>query len=65
VPVYTYQCASCNHEFDFFQHYSDDVLTVCPDCETPTLRKTYTPTPVHYKGEGWYVKDKYKPEKLG
>ena len=37
-------------------------VTVCPDCETPTLRKLFAPTPVHFKGRGWYVKDKYNPD---
>ncbi len=58
MPVYAYQCASCQRTFDMFQHYTDDPLTVCPDCGTVTLRKVYSPTPVHFKGEGWYVKDK-------
>jgi putative FmdB family regulatory protein len=51
--------------FEYFQHFTDDTLTVCPDCETPTLRKLFEPTPVHYKGEGFYSTDKGVPEKAG
>lgn len=65
MPVYTYQCASCGHEYEYFQHYTDDSLTVCPDCETPTLQKVYQVANVHYKGRGWYVKDRYNPDKAG
>lgn len=65
MPVYVYHCDKCLRHFEFFQHYTDDPITVCPDCQTVTLRKLYEPTPVHYKGEGFYVTDKYKPEKQG
>lgn len=62
MPVYTYQCASCNHEYEYFQHYTDDSLTVCPECGQPTLQKVYQVAYVHYKGTGWYVKDKYNQD---
>ena len=62
MPTYTYQCALCKREFDIFQHFTDDPITVCPDCETPTLQKVYQVANVHYKGDGWYVADKDKPE---
>ena len=58
MPVYAYKCASCEQEFDIFQHYTDDSLQVCPQCKQPTLQKVYSPNPVHFKGEGWYNKDK-------
>lgn len=63
MPLYAYHCDRCNTDFEFFQHFTDDQKTVCPDCQTVTLRKTYTPTPVHFKGQGWYVKEKYNPAK--
>ena len=65
MPVYTYQCASCGHEFDFFQHYTDDSLTVCPECGKQSLQKRYRPIPVHFKGKGFYQTDKYDPAKAG
>jgi len=54
MPLYAYHCDRCNTDFEFFQHFVDDAKTICPDCQTVTLRKTYSPTPVHFKGEGWY-----------
>ena len=62
MPLYAYHCDRCHTDFEFFQHFVDDAKTICPDCQTVTLRKTYSPTPVHFKGEGWYVKEKYNPD---
>ncbi len=62
MPLYAYHCDRCNTDFEFFQHYTDDPKTVCPDCQTAALRKTYSPTPVHFKGEGWYYQKKYNPD---
>lgn len=62
MPLYVYECTECNRRFEIFQHYTDDPLTVCPDCKLPTLRKVWQPTNVVFKGRGWYVKDKYNPD---
>ena len=35
----------------------------CPDCGEPTLQKVYQIAHVHFKGRGWYVKDRYNPDK--
>ena len=32
MPTYHYRCKSCAHEFDQFQKFSEDPLTVCPEC---------------------------------
>ena len=63
MPTYVYHCDNCLKQTEIFQHYTDDPLTVCPDCKLPTLQKVYQVANVHYKGRGWYVKDKYNPEK--
>lgn len=63
MPVYVYHCDNCLKQTEIFQHFTDDPLTVCPDCQQPTLQKVYQVANVHYKGQGWYVKDKYDPDK--
>ena len=63
MPTYAYHCDRFNTDFEFFQHFVDDAKTICPDCKLPTLRKVYSPTPVHFKGEGWYYQKKYNPDK--
>ena len=58
MPLYVYECTECGKRFEFFQHYTDDTITVCPECNSVTLQKVYQVANVHYKGRGWYVKDK-------
>ena len=65
MPIYVYHCDKCLRQFERFQHYTDDPLTVCPECKQPTLQKVYQVVNVHYKGRGWYVTDKYNPDKAG
>ena len=35
VPTYSYACTECDHRFDAVQSFSDDSLTVCPECAGP------------------------------
>ncbi len=56
MPTYAYQCQACAHAFDAFQKFSDDPLTVCPACEGP-IHRVIHPTPVVFKGSGWYITD--------
>lgn len=63
MPLYVYHCDHCGKQFEMFQHYTDDTITVCPECDQPELQKVYQVASVHYKGQGWYVKDRYNPDK--
>jgi len=56
MPTYAYQCQECGHAFDAFQKFSDDPLTACPQCEG-RIRRVIHPTPVVFKGSGWYITD--------
>jgi putative FmdB family regulatory protein len=56
VPTYAYRCADCGHAFDIHQSFSDDALTVCPECGG-TLRKQYGTVGVTFKGSGFYRTD--------
>ncbi|CAA9545481.1 MAG: hypothetical protein AVDCRST_MAG59-1249 [uncultured Thermomicrobiales bacterium] len=56
MPTYAYQCQACAHAFDAFQKFSDDPLTVCPECQG-RIRRVIHPTPVVFKGSGWYITD--------
>lgn len=57
MPVYTYHCDQCDHEFEKYQSFSEDSLTTCPKCGKETLRKVYQPALVLFKGSGYYVTD--------
>jgi putative FmdB family regulatory protein len=56
MPTYHYRCDACAHAFDAFQKFSDDPLRVCPECEG-SVRRVIQPTPVVFKGSGWYITD--------
>ena len=56
MPLYEYRCRSCNHQFEFQQSFSDDALTVCPECEGE-LRKVFNPVGISFKGTGFYKND--------
>ncbi|MEL7626218.1 MAG: FmdB family zinc ribbon protein [Anaerolineaceae bacterium] len=61
MPVYSYVCDECGHQFDQFQHFTDDALTVCPNCCKVALRKVYTPVGIVFKGKGFYATDNRSP----
>lgn len=56
MPTYAYRCADCGHAFDVQQSFSDDALTVCPECQG-TLRKVFSAVGVVFKGSGFYRTD--------
>jgi putative FmdB family regulatory protein len=56
VPTYQYACTQCNHRFEAVQAFTDDSLTVCPECGG-SLRKVYGSVGVVFKGSGFYRTD--------
>lgn len=56
MPTYAYACTSCAHSFDAVQSFSDDALTVCPECGGG-LRKQYGSIGVTFNGSGFYRTD--------
>ncbi|MDP9820288.1 FmdB family zinc ribbon protein [Nocardioides massiliensis] len=56
MPTYQYACTECDHAFEQFQSFSDDSLTVCPQCEG-RLRKVFNAVGVVFKGSGFYRTD--------
>ena len=51
MPTYQYSCTDCGHFFEAVQSFSDDSLTVCPECEG-RLRKVFNAVGVVFKGSG-------------
>ena len=56
MPTYQYSCTDCGHFFETVQSFSDDSLTVCPECEG-RLRKVFNAVGVVFKGSGFYRND--------
>ena len=56
MPTYAYACTVCGHAFEIQQSFSDDSLTVCPECDG-RLRKVFSSVGVVFKGSGFYRND--------
>ena len=57
MPIYGYECTSCEHTFDVLQKMSDPRLVDCPDCGEANLRKQLSAPKFRLKGKGWYETD--------
>jgi putative FmdB family regulatory protein len=57
VPTYSYRCANCGYAFDQYQAFTDDSLTVCPNCNESQLRKVFNNIGVTFNGSGFYHND--------
>ena len=56
MPTYEYACTACGHRLDAVQKFSDEPLTVCPECGG-ALRKVYGAVGIVLKGSGFYKND--------
>ncbi len=56
MPTYSYACTECDNRFDIVQSFSDDSLTVCPEC-SGRLRKLFNAVGIVFKGSGFYRTD--------
>ncbi|PWH06951.1 FmdB family transcriptional regulator [Brachybacterium endophyticum] len=57
MPTYVYACKNCGHRFEKYQSFSEDSLTVCPECDEQALRKVFDSVGVVFKGSGFYSTD--------
>src|ERR1700712_995822 len=64
VPTYQYACTECGHSFDIVQSFSEDSLSVCPECGG-RLRKVYNAVGVVFKGSGFYRTDSREKKPSG
>jgi putative FmdB family regulatory protein len=64
VPTYQYACTECDHSFEQFQSFTENALTICPECEG-RLRKVFNAVGVVFKGSGFYRTDSRKDSTSG
>ncbi len=57
MPIYEYQCKSCDQRLEKLQKISDAVLTTCPKCNEESLSKNISAPGFRLKGTGWYETD--------
>jgi putative FmdB family regulatory protein len=63
MPIYEYQCKSCEHELEKLQRMSDPALTDCPACNQSELKRLVSAAGFRLKGSGWYETDFKKGSK--
>jgi putative FmdB family regulatory protein len=56
MPLYEYQCSSCDRRFERIEKASTTSTAICPDCGAEASRLLGVPA-LRFKGSGWYVTD--------
>ncbi len=62
MPIYEYECESCQERFELMQKFSDKPLKKCIKCGG-SVHKVLSPPALLFKGSGWYVTDYASPER--
>lgn len=56
MPLYEYECLSCDKRSEVIQSFNDPPLNECPLCGGE-VRKLLSAPAFQFKGTGWYVTD--------
>lgn len=56
MPTYEYRCKECGIVFERFQHFSEEPVRVCPECQGAVYRVIH-PVGIVFKGKGFYITD--------
>ena len=56
MPTYEYRCTECGIVFERFQHFSEEPIKTCPECNGP-VQRLFHPVGIIFKGSGFYVTD--------
>jgi len=56
MPTYEYECKECGIIFERFQHFSEEPIKTCPECNGAVHRLIH-PVGIIFKGSGFYVTD--------
>ncbi|MEW6594188.1 MAG: FmdB family zinc ribbon protein [Thermodesulfobacteriota bacterium] len=54
MPIYEYECQSCQEVVEKWQSLAEQPLTTCPSCAGP-LKKLISQSSFQLKGGGWYA----------
>jgi putative FmdB family regulatory protein len=64
MPLYEYQCETCEHRFEKIQKFTDPPPDCCPKCGGP-VRKLFSSPAIQFKGTGFYITDYAKKSSDG
>ncbi|MEN8134390.1 MAG: zinc ribbon domain-containing protein [Thermodesulfobacteriota bacterium] len=54
MPIYEYECQSCQEVIEIWQSLADDQVSSCPSCEG-SLKKIISMSSFQLKGGGWFA----------
>ncbi len=57
MPIYEYECETCGYRHEVLQRVGDPLLTDCPECTKPALKKLVSVAAFRLSGSGWYETD--------
>ena len=57
MPIYEYECGACGFRHEALQKINDPLLTDCPKCATPALKRLVSAVRFRLSGSGWYETD--------
>jgi putative FmdB family regulatory protein len=57
MPIYDYQCSSCNHKQEVLRKSSAPNVEACPQCGKETFAKQVSAPNFQLLGTGWYATD--------
>jgi putative FmdB family regulatory protein len=57
MPIYSFACDACGHQFDRLKRLSDPDPEACPACGKPAVRRQVTAPSFRLAGGGWYETD--------
>jgi putative FmdB family regulatory protein len=46
MPTYHYQCQQCSHQFLIQRSIKEEILTLCPECQTNSLQTIFYAVPI-------------------
>ena len=56
MPMYEYECEDCGVRFERRQSFSDEPVSICPECNGH-VHRLIQPAGIIFKGSGFYVND--------
>ena len=56
MPIYEYECNTCEKVFEVFQRITEEPLAQCKSCGGP-VNRLISQCSFQLKGTGWYVTD--------
>lgn len=62
MPTFDFQCAGCDHVFEFNRPFGSEETSPCPKCGGEDVQKLISAPTIHFKGEGFYKTDSQKDQ---